>query len=153
MVYSFRFEYKKISYDKTMITMLIFIICLFFIYFIKCFYKKTKTNRIFDGKKKEKTHVRNSSKESMNEIFNISNNKINLITKFNTLLNKLNPLKINKTIYETINKGYNNILGKDRNSYFQTLKNKFAKKVNLKIKKNNNKVRFDDSNLIRDIYI
>ena len=142
MAYSLRFEYKKISYDKTAITMLIFIVCLFFIYFIKCFYKK-----------KKKTHVRNSSKESMNEIFNIPNNKINLVTKFNTLLNKLNPLKINKTIYETINKGYNNILGKDRNSYFQTLKNKFAKKVNLKIKKNNMKVRFDDSNLIRDIYI
>ena len=152
MAYSLRFEYKKISYDKTAITMLIFIICLFFIYFIKCFYKKKKTNRNFEEKKK-KTHVRNSSKESMNEIFNIPNNKINLVTKFNTLLNKLNPLKINKTIYETINKGYNNILGKDRNSYFQTLKNKFAKKVNLKIKKNNMNVRFDDSNLIRDIYI
>ena len=152
MAYSLRFEYKKISYDKTAITMLIFIVCLFFIYFIKSFYKKKKTNRNFEGKKK-KTHVRNSSKESMNEIFNIPNNKINLVTKFNTLLNKLNPLKINKTIYETINKGYNNILGKDRNSYFQTLKNKFAKKVNLKIKKNNMKVRFDDSNLIRDIYI
>ena len=120
MAYSLRFEYKKISYDKTAITMLIFIVCLFFIYFIKCFYKKKKTNRNFEEKKK-KTHVRNSSKESMNEIFNIPNNKINLVTKFNTLLNKLNPLKINKTIYETINKGYNNILGKDRNSYFQTL--------------------------------
>ena len=45
MAYSLRFEYKKISYDKTAITMLIFIVCLFFIYFIKCFYKKTKTNR------------------------------------------------------------------------------------------------------------
>ena len=83
----------------------------------------------------------------MNEIFNISKNKINLVTKFNTLLNKLSPRKLDKFIYDT----YNKILGKDTNSYFQTIKNKFIKRENvIKTKKS---VKFDDTNLIRDIYI
>lgn len=142
-----RFTKKTITYDKTMLSILAIFFGLVFIYILNCLCKKTRTNRNFEENKKKKTHDRKGSEESMNEIFNISKNKINLVTKFNTLLNKLSPRKLDKFIYDT----YNKILGKDTNSYFQTIKNKFIKRENvMKIKKS---VKFDDSNLIRDIYI
>jgi len=148
MDYNFlRFTNKTIQYDKTMLSIVLIFLVLVFVYFLNCICKRTRTNRNFEENKRKKAHVRKSSEESINEIFNISKNKINLVTKLNTILNKFTPKKLDKIIYDA----YNKILGKDTNSYFQTIKNKFSKKTNvIKIKKN---VKFDDSNLIRDIYI
>ena len=142
-----RFKTKTIQYDKTMLSILAIFFGLGIIYFLNCLCKRTRTHRNFEENKKKKHLERKGSEESMNEIFNISKNKINLVTKFNTLLNKLSPRKLDKFIYDT----YNKILGKDTNSYFQTIKNKFIKRENvIKTKKS---VKFDDTNLIRDIYI
>ena len=142
-----RFTTKTIQYDKTMLSILAIFFGLGIIYFLNCLCKRTRTHRNFEENKKKKHLERKGSEESMNEIFNISKNKINLVTKFNTLLNKLSPRKLDKFIYDT----YNKILGKDTNSYFQTIKNKFIKRENvIKTKKS---VKFDDTNLIRDIYI
>jgi hypothetical protein len=139
-IFQIKNKTKKISYDKTMLTIVGIFIVFIIGYVIKIIFKRKKNN----------LHIRSDSKESVNEIFNISKNKISLITKFNTLMNKISPSNIEKYISDN----YNKILGKDTNSYFNTIKSKFKKKISIiKNKKTNQKVKFDESNLIRDIYI